>query len=151
MKISTKGRYALLVMVDLAEHSEDGYISLKDIAERQELSMKYLEMIVAMLNRAGFVTSQRGKSGGYRLAKKPEEYTVGSILKMTEGSLAPVSCVGYENGSCSKAGTCITFPLWKKLDKLIDDYLEGITLSELMEGQIEDARMEKNDGKPIEF
>lgn len=133
MKISTKGRYALRVMLDLAEHKEDGYISLKDIAERQEVSMKYLEMIVAMLNRAGFVSSQRGKSGGYRLTRKPEEYTIGSILKMTEGSLAPVSCLDQGGESCSRAGTCITLPMWKKLDQLIDDYLEGITLSELLE------------------
>ena len=113
--------------------------------------MKYLEMIVAMLNRAGFVASQRGKSGGYRLTKKPEEYTVGSILKMTEGSLAPVSCLDYGGGQCSRAENCVTLPMWKKLDHLIDNYLESITLSELMEGLVPDSTLEKNDGASGEF
>lgn len=133
MKISTKGRYALRVMVDIAQHADDGFVSLKDVAERQAVSLKYLEMIVGILNRGHFLSSARGKSGGYRLAKQPVEYTIGSILKLTEGSLAPVSCL--ENGAvnCDRAGDCITLPIWQGLDKVIDDYLESVTLQDLLE------------------
>lgn len=135
MKISTKGRYALRVMIDIAKHSDDegNYVSLKDVAERQQVSMKYLEMIVGILNRGHFLTSYRGKSGGYRLSKKPEEYTIGSILKLTEGSLAPVSCLENGKVNCERADSCITLPLWKELDQIIDDYLESKTLQDLLE------------------
>lgn len=136
MMISTKGRYALRVMIDLAQNSGEGFVSLKDVAGRQEISMKYLEMIVSILNRGKMVKSQRGKAGGYRLMREPSEYTVGSIIKLAEGSLAPVSCV-EEGGSCDRMGKCVTFPLWKKLDDIIDDYLENITLQDLLEGKID--------------
>lgn len=153
MKVSTKGRYALRVMLDLAMHEGDGNISLKDVAERQGVSLKYLEMIISILNKSGFVTSQRGKSGGYQLAKKPEEYTAGSILKVMEGSLAPVGCLAGEESRCSRAAACLTLPMWKGLDKLIDDYLEGITLADLLEGNLnkkepqEDAESVSTEGR----
>lgn len=145
MKISTKGRYALRVMLDLAERSNGQYISLKEIADRQGISMKYLEMIVAMLNRAGFVNSLRGKSGGYRMTRKPEEYTVGSILKLTEGSLAPVTCLDCGGGDCTRAEQCLTLPMWQELDRIIDDYLESVTLADLLNSCAVPARgMEGN-------
>ena len=134
VKISTKGRYALRVIIDLAMHSEEGFISLKEVAESQNISMKYLEMIVGILNRANFVTSLRGKSGGYKLSKKPAEYTVGAVLKLTEGSLAPISCLDNDASGCERAENCITLPLWKNLNKIVDDYLESVTIQDLIDG-----------------
>lgn len=131
MKISTKGRYALRVMIDLAEHDCGKYIPLRDIAQRQEISEKYLESIIVVLSKSGFVDGLRGKGGGYRLTRPAENYTVGSILKLTEGSLAPVACLECKPVQCPRAADCRTLPMWEKLDKLIDDYLEGITLKEL--------------------
>ena len=132
MKVSTKGRYALKVMIDLAQHRENGFISLKEIAERQQVSMKYLEMMVGILNRADYVQSLRGKSGGYKLSRNPDEYTIGAILKLTEGSMAPVSCIENGMATCDRAGDCITLPLWRGLDKVIDEYLESVTLEDLL-------------------
>lgn len=132
MKISTRGRYALRVMIDLAQCDNSKYISLKEISKRQEISMKYLEMIAAVLNKAGFVLSLRGKSGGYKLAGKPDEYTVGSILRLTEGSLAPVACLDCKINTCSRADNCITLPMWKDLHKLVNNYLDGITITDLI-------------------
>lgn len=132
MLISTKGRYALRVMLDLAEHRNGGYTVLMDIAKRQEISEKYLESIIAVLSRAGFVQALRGRGGGYRLAREPESYTVGSILKLTEGPLAPVACLEGEKNSCSRAGICKTLPMWMKLDALVDDFFEHITLADLL-------------------
>lgn len=126
MLISTKGRYALRVMVDLAEHSADGFIPLKMIAARQNISEKYLENIIKLLVKAKLLTGVRGKGGGYRLTKAPEQYTVGDILRMTEDSLAPVSCL--EPG----AAECRTLSLWKGLDKVINDYLDKFSLADLM-------------------
>ena len=136
MKVSTKGRYALRVMLDLAQHKDQGFVSLKEIADRQKISMKYLETIVGILNRAGYVQSLRGKSGGYKLTRETEGYTIGSILKLTEGNMAPVTCI--ENGEpiCEHAQECITLPLWRGLDKVIDEYLENITLADLLEQKI---------------
>ena len=133
MLVSTKGRYALRVMIDLAEHDEGGrYTILMDIAERQEISEKYLESILAKLSRAGFVSALRGRGGGYRLSRGPETYTVGSILRLTEGDLAPVSCLeGCEN-VCRRSAECRTLPMWVKLGKLLDDFFEGITLADLI-------------------
>jgi len=136
MKISTKGRYALRVMIDLAQHNDD-YTSLREISDRQEISLKYLEMIVSVLNKAGFVMSLRGKGGGYKLAKPAHEYTVGSVLKLTEGSLAPVACLEHEANTCGRAGQCITLPMWRHLDRLIDDYLQSVTIEDLISGQKE--------------
>ena len=133
MLISTKGRYALRVMVDLAEHNDGEYIVLMEIAQRQGISEKYLEGILAVLSKAGFVQAQRGRGGGYRLARRPEEYTVGSILKLTEGgALSPVSCLETQHGSCSRAADCPTLPVWRELDRRVDEYLESVTLADLM-------------------
>ena len=133
--VSTKGRYALRVMIDLAQRRDQGFISLKDIADRQEISMKYLESIVAMLNKAQMVDSYRGKTGGYRLNKPLEEYTVGSIIKLTEGSIAPVACQEGGHEGCDRAAECITLPMWLKLDKIVNDYLESVTLEDLLKNK----------------
>ncbi len=132
MLISTKGRYALRVMVDLAEHQSDGFIPLKVIAERQGISEKYLESIIKLLVKAKLLTGVRGKGGGYQLTRAPELYSVGSILQITEESLAPVSCLEPDSGVCPRAAECRTLSLWKGLDKVIHDYLENFTLADLM-------------------
>jgi Rrf2 family iron-sulfur cluster assembly transcriptional regulator len=132
MLVSTKGRYALRVMIDLAEHGNGAYIPLKDVAERQDISEKYLESIVVLLSRAGLLEGLRGKGGGYKLTKRPEQYTAGSILKLTEGTLAPVACLEERANSCPRASECRTLPMWKKLDKTLDKFFEGITIADLM-------------------
>ena len=132
MMISTKGRYALRVMVDLAEHDDGEYVVLMDIAERQGLSEKYLEGILASLSHGGFVHALRGRGGGYKLARKPEEYTVGSILRQTSGSFAPVACLEDTENHCDRADNCVTLPMWTKLNTLLDDFFESITLADLM-------------------
>ena len=138
MMVSTKGRYALRIMIDLAQNRESGYVSLSDISKRQFVSLKYMEAIVSILNKAGFVESQRGKDGGYRLTREPAGYTIGSILKLTEGSLAPISCseMGSGGNACAQAGSCITFPMWQHLDEIVDSYLERITLQDLLDGNV---------------
>ena len=133
MIVSTKGRYALRVMVRLALCGGDSYIPLKEIAETENISQKYLEAIMTTLSKAGFVDAVHGKGGGYRLNRKPGEYTVGSILKLTEGSLAAVSCTAQGPAACSRTSCCQTKPMWVKLDKMIDDFFEGITLENLLE------------------
>ena len=133
MLISTKGRYALRIMIDLAEHQTDAFISLRGIAQRQEISEKYLESIIRMLVKARVVESLRGKGGGYRLKKDPDQYTVGSILRLTEESLAPVSCLEANAESCPRAGSCRTLALWQGLDKVIYEYRESVTIADLME------------------
>ena len=129
MKISTKGRYALVVMIELAGNSNNEYIPLKDIAERQQISVKYLEKIVAMLNKAGFFQSNRGNNGGYKLVKEPKEYKVGDILRAAEGDLAPTGCV-TEN--CVRKDKCKTFEFWQGLDKAIESYVDSTTLQDLL-------------------
>jgi Rrf2 family protein len=129
MMITTKGRNALKVMIDLAQHENEGYIPLGDIAVRQKESLKYLEASAAQLSQSGLVISARGKSGGYKLSKKPEEYTVAEILLSGEGSLAPVQCL--ESG-CENAGTCMTLPLFKELDEVINNFLKSKTLKDLL-------------------
>jgi len=119
-------------MLDLADNMGGEYVALKDIAARQEMSVKYLESIISALSKAGYVTALRGKGGGYKLAKEPGEYTVGSILRLVEGSIAPVACVEKAPNGCDKAGGCRTLPLWQGLEKVIDDYLESKTLADLM-------------------
>lgn len=136
MKISTKGRYALRVMIDLAASNSEEFISLKDIASRQEISMKYLELIVAMLNKSGLVDSQRGKKGGYKLARLTKDYTIGEILKLTEGSMTPVSCVECGSKVCDRIENCVSYPLWMELDNLISNYLESVTLEDLIDGKV---------------
>ena len=132
MIVSTKGRYALRVMLCLAQRDADAYIPLKEIAEAENISQKYLEAIMTTLSKAGFVDAVHGKGGGYRLNRKPEEYTVGSILKLTEGSLATVSCTSQGPAACSRSTCCNTLPMWEKLDKMIDEFFEGITLADLL-------------------
>ncbi|MDY3281126.1 RrF2 family transcriptional regulator [Dysosmobacter sp.] len=132
MLISTKGRYALRVMIDLAEHQSDGFIPLKVIAERQEISEKYLESIIKLLVKAKLLNGVRGKGGGYKLTRAPEQYTVGSILRLTEDSMAPVSCLEAGTDACPRAAECRTLSLWQGLDKVINDYLDNITVADLM-------------------
>ena len=137
MIVSTKGRYALRVMLCLAQRGGDEYIPLKEIAEEEEISQKYLESIMTVLSKAGFVDAVHGKGGGYRLNRKPEEYTVGSILKLTEGSLATVSCTTQGASACSRSTCCQTLPMWERLDKMVDDFFEGITLADLLKEEME--------------
>lgn len=139
MRVSTKGRYALILMLDIACHSNEKPVSIKDISARQHISDKYLEQIIAILNGAGFVKSVRGPQGGYLLKKKPEEYTVGMILRLTEGSLAPVSCVEDDEPGCDKIDGCATYRIWDKLNKAINDVVDNITLADLVEWQMEEA------------
>lgn len=133
MKISTKGRYALRMLLDLAMHRDDGYIALKDIAERQKISKKYLEQIVPLLSRSGLLKANRGYQGGYMLAKEPELYTVAEILRLTEGSLAPVACLDGEVNDCPCAAECITLPVWQGLSDVIQKYLESVTLKTIID------------------
>lgn len=135
MLISTKGRYALRVMLDLAEQ-DGGYVPLAEVAARQGISEKYLEGIIALLSRAGLVKSLRGKGGGYCLARTPEEYTVGEILRITEGSLAPVSCLDDAKNTCPRAGECLTLPMWEKLYATISNFLDSVTLAAILDGSI---------------
>ena len=131
MLISTKGRYALRVMIDLAEHQGEGFIPLKVIARRQDISEKYLESIIKLLVRAQFLTGLRGKGGGYQLTRAPETYTVGAVLRLTEESLAPVSCLEQGADACPRASECRTLSLWRGLDEVISSYLNGITIAGL--------------------
>jgi Rrf2 family protein len=132
MIVSTKGRYALRVMVHFAQRGGEEYIPLKEIAEAEGISQKYLESIMSTLSKAGFLDAVHGKGGGYRLNRPAEEYTVGGILKLTEGSLATVSCTTQGPSACSRSTCCQTLPMWERLDKLIDEFFEGITLSDLL-------------------
>ena len=133
MKVSTKGRYALRLMVDLGLQEEDGYISLKDISRRQNISIKYLEQIVTPLNRAGLVRSARGAQGGYRLAKAPGEYTAGQILRTNEGSMAPIACLECEVNECEHYDKCATIEFWEGMNKVISDYVDSVTLEHLID------------------
>ena len=131
MKISTKGRYALRLMLDIVQHNDGEPVRVKDIAARQEISVKYLEQIVSILVRAGYLKSIRGPQGGYRLTRQPGEYTVGSILRLTEGSLAPVECLDSEINDCPRSETCVTLRLWKELDQAIKGVVDQYTLEDL--------------------
>lgn len=132
MMISTRGRYALRVMIDLAEQKTDGYVPLKEIAARQEISEKYLESILKLLVKGKILTGLRGKGGGYRLNRAPKEYTVTNILELTEESLAPVTCLDKDAEPCSRAAICKTLNMWKGLDRLVRDYFDHITLADLL-------------------
>ncbi len=133
MKISTKGRYAVRVMLDLALHNTGECIKVKDIASRQGISEKYLEQIIAVLNRAGYVNSVRGAQGGYRIAKDPSEYTVGMILRLTEGSMAPVACLDEGAPDCDRCDTCETLEVWKELYAAINNVIDNVTIADLVE------------------
>lgn len=135
MKVSTRGRYALRLMIDLATNDNGNPISIKDVAERQGISDKYLEQIISVLNKAGYVKSVRGSQGGYILKKKPEDYTVGMILRLTEGSLAPVACVEEDETDCERQSGCVTYILWKKISDAVNGVVDTVTLKDLIEWQ----------------
>ena len=135
--ISTKGRYALRVMIDLAEHHSGEYIPMKDIVKRQQVSQKYMERIMTMLSKAGFVEAVHGKGGGYRINRSPDEYIVGDILRLTEGSLAPVACLECDAAKCERADRCRTLPMWQALNEKITDFFDGITVADLMKKDME--------------
>ena len=137
MKISTKGRYALRLMIELAMNESSSPMSLNDIAARQQISEKYLEQIISVLNKADYVRSIRGPQGGYMLSKKPEEYTVGMILRLTEGDLAPVSCVGNGAVECDRADSCVTVRIWQRINDAVNEVVDNITLADLMDWQEE--------------
>lgn len=133
MKVSTRGRYALRMMIDLALNGQDTCVPLRDIAVRQEVSMKYMEQIVGMLTKAGMLYSVRGPQGGYRLARSPQQYTIAEILVVTEGDLAPIYCVATEKNPCERAPYCATLPFWEGLKKAVLDYAKSITLKDLVD------------------
>lgn len=135
MKISTRGRYALRMLIDLAQHQGEGYVTLKDIAKRQNLSQKYLEQIVPAFNHGGILQTNRGFHGGCRLSRTPDQYTVGEILRMAEGSLAPVACLEQEPTTCVRSADCAVLPIWQGLNKVINDYLDSITLQDILDQQ----------------
>ncbi len=137
MKISTKGRYALRMLVDLAEHQNDGFVALKEIAERQQISKKYLEQIIPILNQSHILKTNRGFQGGYQLAGSPDSYTVGDVLRLTEGSLSPVACLDRDPIECERSGECATLPVWQGLYRVINEYLDGITLQDILDQQRE--------------
>ena len=136
MLVSTKGRYALRIMLDLAQHDTGEHIVLMDIASRQGISEKYLESIIALLSKAGLLSAQRGRGGGYRLSRLPEDYSIGEIIRASEGPLAPVACLRSEDVDCPRAMDCITLPLWQELDRRMNEYLDGVSLRDLMEGKV---------------
>lgn len=137
MKISTKGRYALRMLVDLAEHRDCGFIALKDIAQRQNISKKYLEQIIPILNKSDILRTTRGSQGGYMLAKSPDKYTVGDILRLTEGSLSPVANSDLDPIEAERSGDGIMLPIWQGLNQVINEYLDGITLQDILDRQNE--------------
>lgn len=136
MMISTRGRYALRVIIDLAEHNSESYIPLKEIVVRQEISQKYLEGIMTDLAKAGFLDGQHGKGGGYKLRRSPDEITVLEILQTTEGDLAPIACLNATADPCARAAECRTLPMWRKFYDVIRDYFNGITIADLMKSDI---------------
>lgn len=141
MKISTKGRYAVRLMLDIAEHSNGENVSIKDVAKRQNISLKYLEQIVNMLCKKGYLKSQRGSLGGYKMTRPPEDYTVGDILRVTEGDMAPVACLEDEENTCPRAGVCPTLGFWQGLYKTVNEYMDSVTIADLMK----ESEQNKND------
>ncbi|MBQ2936335.1 MAG: RrF2 family transcriptional regulator [Lachnospiraceae bacterium] len=138
MMISTKGRYALRVMIDLAEQQRAEYVPLKEIAARQEISQKYLESIMVILSKNNFIEALHGKGGGYRLNREPKDYKVGDILRLTEGTLAPVACLGDDAKPCEKTAECRTLPVWENLYNLIINYLDSVTIADLVKNELPD-------------
>ena len=138
MMISTRGRYALRVMLDLAQHKDESeYIPMKEVAARQDISLKYLEKILPLLVKEKLVEGVHGKGGGYRLTRRPDEYVVGEIIRLTEGNLAPVSCLECEEVTCERKDDCLTIPMWTKLDNMINDFFDSITLDDLLNKKVE--------------
>ena len=135
MKISTRGRYALRMLIDLAEHENCGFVALKDIAARQNISKKYLEQIIPIFNNSDILKTARGSQGGYRLSRSPEKYTVGEILRLTEGNLAPVDCLTQDPIECERSVDCPTLPVWQGLNRVINEYLDSITLHDILDQQ----------------
>lgn len=133
MLVSTRGRYAIRVMIDLAEHRHGKFIPMKEIADRQEVSLKYMTKIMQALTKSGLLDGQHGKGGGYKLNRVPADYRVGDILRLTEGTLAPVACLDVTDCRCDRAAECRTRPMWNELDRIINEYLDGITIADLME------------------
>lgn len=131
--ISTRGRYALRVLIDLAEHQTGGYIPMKEVADRQDISLKYIERIMPLLTRGKVVDGQHGKGGGYRLNGEPDQHRVGDILRLTEGDLAPVACLGCDAAPCGRAAQCRTLPMWQKFNEITNDFFDGITIADLMQ------------------
>lgn len=144
MKVSTKGRYSLRLMIDLAEHNFGEYITLKDISKRQNISTKYLEQIVSLLSKAGYLKSVRGPQGGYKLAKEPKEYKVGDILRITEGKFAPITCLQDEDNQCGMYGGCATIEFWEGLYDVINEYIDSFTLEDIVEQHKEKAMWDYN-------
>ena len=138
MMISTKGRYALRVLIDLAEHQNGEFIPMKDVASRQDISLKYLEKIMPVLNKNNVVEAIHGKGGGYRLTRSPDEYRVGDILRMTEGELVPVACLDPDAPPCGRAAECKTLPMWQRFSEITNEYFDGITIADLMENNSAD-------------
>ncbi len=138
MRISTKGRYALRMLIELAKRRDEGYVSLSEIAQSQEISKKYLEQIIQVFNNTDVLLTSRGIRGGYKLAKEPEEYTVGEILRLTEGTITPVSCLESKSEKCHRKENCGAYSVWSGLDKVIKDYLDNITLQDILDGKIPD-------------
>ena len=132
MFISTKGRYALRVMIDLAEHSGGEYIPMKDVAARQDISLKYLEKILPVLTKSGLIDSVHGKGGGCRLTREPDAYVVGDILRLAEGDLAPVACLADDAAACERAAECRTLPMWREFDRMVNEFFNGYTLADLI-------------------
>lgn len=131
--ITTKGRYALQVLIDLAEHEQGEYIPLRAIAQRQQISLKYLEQIMILLNKAGLIEGVAGKGGGYRLNRSPSEYIVGDVLRVTERDMSPVTCFGYKTDACTRTKECKTHPMWEKYQELTNQYFDGITIADLLD------------------
>lgn len=132
MKVSSRGRYALRVMIDLAEHDDGSYIPMKEVAQRQNISLKYLEKILPLLVAGNLVAGIHGKGGGYRLTRKPTDYPIGEILRLTEGDLAPVACLECGGGSCARTADCRTLPMWSELNRRVNEYLDSVTIGDLM-------------------
>lgn len=133
MMISSRGRYALHVLIDLAQHADEGYIPMKDVAERQGLSLKYIEQIIPVLTKNGFLSGIRGKGGGYKLMRRPEDYRIGEVLRLTEGDLAPVSCVSSKVEPCKETASCKIYTMWRKFDEITNEYFDSIRLSDLLQ------------------
>ena len=135
MKISTKGRYAVRMLLDMVQQGSEGYVALKDIAQRQQISKKYLEQIAAQLTQAGVLVASRGQQGGYRLVGEAKDYSVADILRVTEGSLRPVACMDQSPNRCERCSFCMTLPVWQGLDRAIARYLSSITLQDILDGR----------------